>query len=830
MMAKIRIKDLATELGVIYGDLAAKATADFGVEITGPMSLIDDEVAEKIREAVKEKGNGFKIEEKRVASKVIRRRRVKKPDPAPPEPEAVAKTDEVDEESAVEAKAEEKAAKEESKAAKEETKKAKKPKKAAADDDSKRKKSFQALKVVEERSVEAPEVRDAPVFATPEPTKKPAKVDNRPPEVIAREEAAKEEHSGRPPKSATADQRGKGRREFIEVRQIIPKKQFGKRKAAAGKKGKKTEITTPKASKRIIRISESVTVGELAKNMSVKVGELIGKAVGMGLMVTINQSLDAETAAILASEFNYEVENVAIDAEEMLLQEKVEAGEEMPRPPVITVMGHVDHGKTSLLDYIRKTNVTSKEHGGITQHIGAYKVDHPKGQMVFLDTPGHEAFTAMRARGTSVTDIAIIVCAADDGVMPQTKESINHAKAAEVPIIVAINKMDKPEANPERVKQQLTEVGLVPEAWGGDVIFTEVSAHSGQGIDELLDMVMLQAEVMELKADPKRPAKGIIVESKLDKGRGPVATVLIQVGTLKVGNPVVCGFQSGRVRTLVNDRGERVKEAGPATPVEVVGLSGVVEVGDELVSVSDEKKARQVSQVRQEVQRKKDLDNSAKVRLDNIKKQIEEGEALDLNVVLKGDVKGSVEAIAESIAKLADERVATNIIHSAVGGITESDVMLASASNALVIGFNVRPENAIKQLAEKEGVEIRLYSVIYDLVEDIKKAMEGLLAPKEVENVIGHVEVKQTFAVSKVGTIGGGVVTDGKISRSARVRLLRDSVIVYEGKLKSLKRFKDDVKEVKNGLECGFGIENFNDLKVGDIVEVFEVQQVNQEL
>jgi translation initiation factor IF-2 len=493
-------------------------------------------------------------------------------------------------------------------------------------------------------------------------------------------------------------------------------------------------------------------------------------------------------------------------------------------------MGHVDHGKTSLLDYIRKTNVIKDEYGGITQHIGAYNVRHPKGQITFLDTPGHEAFTAMRARGASVTDIVVLVVAADDGVMPQTKESINHSRAAEVPIIVAINKVDKPGVQTERIKQELTEYALVPEAWGGDTIFVEVSAKTGQGVQELLEMILLQADVMELKADPVRPAIGTIIESKLERGRGAVATVLLKDGTLRIGDAVVCGPHFGKVRGLINDRGERIKEATPSMPVEVLGLSGVVQVGEVLNVVANDKKARDIAAVREQREKSRPSEATAKQTLDELYDQIEKGETQELKVVLKGDVMGSVEAMAESMRKLTSDKVRINIIHSAVGGISESDVMLASASRALVVGFNIRPDGAVQQLAEKEKVEWRCYTVIYDMVEEMKKAMSGMLAPKVLEKVLGHVQIKEIFQIGKVGTIGGGLVTDGKIQRSLRVRVVRDGVPVYTGKLASLKRFKDDVREVKDGLECGLSIEQFNDIKVGDVIESFETVEVADQL
>ncbi len=820
-MTKVRIKDLATELGVIYADLVSQAKEEFDFDIKGPMSLIDEEQASRIRDWMYAKGTQFKIEESRVASKVIRRRRIHVPQETTVEPTTTQASGDSPAEAAAAASLSEVKQPEPAKVTAAEMEAAAKQ---ATTDDKKRKKAFQALTVVEQDPVAAPEVREAPVFETPREQR-----ELRSPEEIAKAALEQEKVQGPVQETGTAA-KPVGRREVIEIRQTGRPKQFGRKKVAT-KKGKKTEITTPKASKRVIKISDSISIGDLAKRMGVKVNEIISKAMGMGLMVTINQSIDADTAAILASDFNYEIDNVAVDAEEMLVEERSqEAGELEARPPVVTVMGHVDHGKTSLLDSIRKTNVSDAESGGITQHIGAYDVRHKKGHIVFLDTPGHEAFTAMRARGTSVTDIVVLVVAADDGVMPQTKESINHSRAAKVPIIVAINKIDKPEANSERIKQELTEFELVSEAWGGDTIYVEVSAKTGQGIDELLDMLILQSEVMELRANRKCAAKGAIIESKLDRGRGAVATVLVQEGTLRVGDVVVCGSQSGKIRSLINDRGERIREATPSTPVEVVGLSGVVDVGDILHVLTDEKKAKQIVEARQQRQRQVATEGSGKVSLDDLYGQIEKGEVKGLNVIIKGDVMGSVEAIAEALNKIRDERVNISIVHSGVGGISEGDIMLATASQALVIGFNIRPDATVQQLAEKENVEIRFYSVIYDVVEDVKKALVGLLGTKAVETVTGHVAIKQVFNISKVGTIGGGEVTDGKITRDSKVRLLRDNVVIYEGQLASLKRFKDDAKEVKSGLECGLSIENYNDIKVDDVIEAYVVDHVQQEL
>ena len=607
-----------------------------------------------------------------------------------------------------------------------------------------------------------------------------------------------------------------------------------------GRKGakavKKTEVTISKAIKRIIRISDVITVGELAKRMGVKANDLIKELMRQGTMVTINHPLDFETAALLANEFNYEVENVAFDEETVLEHAGSRAGETessedlQVRPPVVTIMGHVDHGKTSLLDAIRATNVTEGEAGGITQHIGAYDVELDGKKVAFLDTPGHEAFTAMRARGAKSTDIVVLVVAADDGVMPQTKEAINHAKAAEVPILVAINKIDKPDANPDKVKQELTEFGMLPEEWGGETIYVEVSAKQRTNIDQLLEMILLQAEVMDLKANPNKRAKGVIVEARLDRGRGPVATVLVQEGTLRVGDPIVTGVHFGRVRTMVDDRGGRVEAAGPSCPVEVTGLSGVPEAGDSFHSVEDEKTAKEVAQHRAQKVREAELAKTSKISLEQLYARIKEGDVKELKIIIKGDVQGSVEAVKDSLLKLSTDACRLIVIHTGVGGIIESDITLASASDAIVLGFNVRPEPKAAAMAESEGVDIRLYNIIYDAVADIRDAMEGLLAPTLREKYLGRAEVRDTFVVSKVGTIAGCYVVDGKIVRGASVRLVRDNVVVWEGRMSSLKRFKDDVREVANNYECGIGLENYNDVKIGDVIEAFEIESIKTSL
>ncbi|WP_300949706.1 translation initiation factor IF-2, partial [uncultured Desulfovibrio sp.] len=585
------------------------------------------------------------------------------------------------------------------------------------------------------------------------------------------------------------------------------------------------QATQPiKAAKRKIRVTEAIRVADMAHQMGLKANEIIKVLFGLGVMATINQSLDIDTATLVAAEFGYEVEKAGFSEEDYLMPKEADAPESLrPRPPVVTIMGHVDHGKTSLLDAIRKSNVTGGEAGGITQHIGAYHVKTKRGEIVFLDTPGHEAFTAMRARGAQVTDLVILVVAADDGVMEQTREAINHSRAANVPIMVAVNKMDKPGADPDRVLRELAELGLQPEDWGGDTIVARVSAKTREGLDDLLELVALQSEIMDLKANPDKPARGHIVEARLDKGRGPVATVLIQEGTLRQGDNFVCGQFSGRVRALTSDQGKKVKEAGPSIPVEVQGFEGVPEAGEEFLVVADDKVARRIADSRAVRQREHDLRSEARVTLESFLSQSPaDQEAKTLNLVLKADVQGTLEAITEALNKQSTDKVKISVVHGGTGAISESDILLASASRAIIIGFNVRPAARIKDVAERENVDIRFYDIIYKLVDDIKSAMAGMLAPVQREVYLGQAEVRETFSVPRVGVIAGSYVADGKIARNAGVRLLRDGVVIYTGRIASLKRFKDDAREVVKGNECGVGLENFNDVKIGDVIEAFE--------
>ena len=589
-------------------------------------------------------------------------------------------------------------------------------------------------------------------------------------------------------------------------------------------------ITTPKAIKRRIKIDEAIALSDLAKRMGIKAGEMIKKLMALGVMATVNQAIDFDTAVLVAAEFDYELEKASFEEEDVLKIEKDDPDKLMARPPVVTIMGHVDHGKTSLLDVIRKTKVTEHEAGGITQHIGAYNVSTDKGQIVFLDTPGHEAFTEMRARGAKVTDLVILVVAADDGVMPQTIEAINHSKAANVPIIVAINKIDKDNADPERVQRELAEAGLVPEDWGGDTIFVQVSAKMQQGIDDLLEMVLLQAELLELKANPDRLAMGYVVEAKLDSGRGPVATVLVNQGTLKIHDPVVCGVHYGKIRALLNDRGVQVTSAGPSMPVEIIGLSGVPNAGDELLALADEKNAKQVSSHRIQKQRSKELAKTSRLSLEKFYEQIQTNRVKDLNLIIKADVHGSIEALEEALVKLSNEEVRINVVHSATGTLSESDISLATVSDAIIIGFNVRPTSKIQALAHEENVDIRFYNVIYDVIKDIKDAILGMMSSTFEERILGKAEVREVFHVPKVGAIAGCYVTEGKIVRGQLARVLRDWVVCYDGKISSLRHFKEDIKEAQSGYECGIGILKYNDIKVGDIIECYYLEEIRPEL
>ncbi|MDW7997860.1 MAG: translation initiation factor IF-2 [Thermodesulfovibrio sp.] len=593
------------------------------------------------------------------------------------------------------------------------------------------------------------------------------------------------------------------------------------------KKEEPTLVPSTAPRKKSIKIEEGTTVKEFAELIGQKVSDVIKKFMELGYMPTINQPVDLDAAQLVAESFGVKVE-FSLPQEVDITEEAEDSPESLqPRPPIVTVMGHVDHGKTSLLDAIRKTKVTEQEAGGITQHIGAYKVTLQGKDITFLDTPGHEAFTALRARGAKVTDIVVLVVAADDGVMPQTIEAINHAKAAGVPIVVAVNKIDKPEANPQRVRTQLSEYGVIPEEWGGQNIFVDISAKKRLGIENLLEMIALQAEIMELKANPNRPAKGTIIESRLDKGRGPVATVIVQNGTLRIGDAFVAGVTYGKVRAIIDDTGKRINEAPPSTPVEVVGFEEVPQAGDSFTVVEDERIARQIANTRAQKKRLAEMQKAQKLTLQDLYEKIKEGEVKELNLVIKGDVQGSIEALKKAVEDITHPEIKVKVIHIGVGGITESDVNLAATANAIIIGFNVRPEQKAQDLAEQLGVDIKLYSIIYEVIDDVKKALQGMLEPEVKERIIGRAEVRAVFKISKIGTVAGCYVLNGTISRASDgIRVIRDNIVIYEGKIGSLKRFKDDVREVQAGYECGLTIENFNDIKEGDILENYVLEKV----
>tara|TARA_B110000003_G_scaffold8654_1_gene8967 strand:+ start:11005 stop:13800 length:2796 start_codon:yes stop_codon:yes gene_type:complete len=648
-----------------------------------------------------------------------------------------------------------------------------------------------------------------------------------------------------------ADTRGRGRRN--EPKKEVSQEDIQKEiratlaRLSGGKKSKSSKLRRQKRDaiqqrheesnlqsqleESILKLTEFVTVAELATMMNRSVNDIISACMTLGIMVSINQRLDSETITIIAEEFGYEVEFVSAEVEEAIAIEEDEDADLEERPPIVTVMGHVDHGKTSLLDFVRKANVIAGEAGGITQHIGAYAVELDSGKKItFLDTPGHEAFTAMRARGAQVTDLAIIVVAADDRVMPQTKEAINHAQAAEIPMIFAINKVDRDTANPERIKQELAEMNILVEDWGGKFQCQEISAKFGTNVDQLLEKVLLESELLDLQANPDKRALGTVVESSLDKGRGYVTNVLVEAGTLKVGDSMLAGQHSGRVKAMFNERGQRVEEAGPATPVSVLGFDGAPNAGDKFNVFADEKDARAIATKRQQLQREQGVRTQRTVTLEELGRRIEVGEFKELNLIIKGDVDGSIEALSDSLQKLSTEKVQVNIIHKAVGQVSDSDVLLASASNAIVIGFQVRPSASARRLAEQEEIQIKLYSIIYKAIEEMRDAMEGLLSAKIEENIVGSAEIRETFKISKVGTIAGCFVTEGKILRSSKVRVIREGVVVYTGTLGSLKRFKDDAKEVAKDFECGLNIDRFNDIKVGDVVEAYEETEVKQTL
>jgi len=862
-MAKIKVLDLAREVGMEDEKLLLKLRR-MGVKVKDKKPAEAEKAVSPTGEKIIEKDAEKEIIEKRVKPTVIRRRthHLEKPEPPVPPPMEVvpvAALEVIEEKVTEKVPIEGKVPKEGRKPTRRtETAREVKGRKEAE------KTAEEAIEMAEGRKEEKavilskPKGEAAPSQPIPEEEKKiepgrgmeelkPKQAPIKKPEIKlpSKEQLLEEE------RLAALSGKKKGvvkKRRFVEEKMMVdadieaeghPEKEIEaapryfkpmKRKVVLKTTAKKTEVTVPKAIKRIIRIAEVITVADLAKRMGVKGGGLIKKLMEMGVLVNINQVIDADVASLVAGEFGYEIEKVSLERQE-LLERKDDLPEQLiPRPPVVTIMGHVDHGKTMLLDAIRKTNVVGGEAGGITQHIGAYDVQLDNGHVVFIDTPGHEAFTAMRARGAQVTDVVVLVVAADDGVMPQTKEAIDHARAAKVPIVAAINKIDKPNANPEKVKKDLADYGLVPEQWGGNTLIAEVSAKQKAGIKELLESILLQAEVLELKANPDKPARGIIIEAKLDKGRGPVATVLVQEGTLKAGDVFVAGSHYGRVRAMLNDKGKKMDAAKPSMPVEVIGFTDVPEAGDPFIVVSEERMAKQISLYRQEKIREKELSKLSKVSLEELYDKIKKGEIKELNVIIKADVQGSIEAVKEALKKISTDAVKVNLIHDAVGGITETDVNLAAASNAIIIGFNVRPGPKAQSLAEQEHVDIRTYSIIYDAIDDVKKALEGLLEPTYKEHLLGRAQVIEVFNIRKVGTVAGSLIIDGKVVRGSHARILRDNVVIYDSRIASLRRFKDDMKECTQGLECGIWIENFNDVKLGDIIESYEMEEVQPRL
>ncbi len=891
-MSKIRIYELAKSMNMTNKALIEKL-GEMGVKVKSHMSSIDEETAEKVRLEVfgKTGKKTEEVEQKRVGTKVIRKRRrrpVKEEETAAVEvadasddADGKATADKAGDVAVAEPLTEEKKAGDKDKAALKDEQETLTPgTQQLVSEDAKTAANVQAepsVDSVEDDKARVAEAKETPPKKKAKPRKHaPAKIIKLPDagavplakpavpagkgagigvpvEPVEQEPLAGTKPEPKGKKLTRKERKKKGvppaeeeklkpkrksfkRREIIEGGDLYDRGRTRGRKKLKGTRpqrgGAKTQITTPKAIKRKIRMDESISVAELAKRMGVKASEIIARLMELGVMATMNQQVDFESAAIVASEFGYEVERASATEEELLRLdvEDEDSGNLVKRPPVITIMGHVDHGKTSLLDVIRESRITEGEAGGITQHIGAYKVDTPNGEIVFLDTPGHEAFTAMRARGASVTDIVILVVAADDGVMPQTIEAINHAKAADVPIVVAVNKIDKDGADPERVKREISEHGLIPEDWGGDTMFVNVSAKQKIGIDELLDAVLLQAELLELKANPDKKARGIVIESRIDPGMGPVATVLVKEGTLVVGDAIVCGVHYGKVRSMLDDKGSPIDKAGPSMPVKIMGLAGVVAAGDELVAVDDEKSAKSVSQRRLQKQRAQELAKRESISLENFFEKMQTDEVKSLNVIIKADVKGSCEAIEDSLKKFSSDEVKIEVVHSAPGTIIESDVSLASASNAIILGFNVRPSSKVRAMAKEEQVDIRTYDVIYDLLDDIKMAVAGMMESRYEEDVLGRAEVRELFVIPKKGTVAGSFVLEGKIERGQNARILRDGVVIYNGKIGSLRRFKDDAREVASGYECGIGIENYNDIKIGDIIECYTVREIRPEL
>ena len=794
-MSKMRVYELARELNISSREFVSRLEK-LGIAVKSHSSSLESGDVDRIRREFAS-GESHEIEEKRVKSTIIRRRAVRHP-----VEEKVAAIPEKEEEKEVKVPVVSKEP-EEKKVAKEQAEKIS------------AKKAEKEIEVAEK--VVLPRAEKPAKAVEEEPVKKR----KRPVAVVVKEKPVRKKTFVDHPVAVKKRHARKGKYEKIS--------EWKRGRAVDVVKMGKTKITTPKAIKKRIKMAEEIMVGDLAKKMGVRANELMGKLISSGVIATINQHIDCDTATLIAAEFGYQVEPAVHEYEELVKRTDSPTGNLKPRAPVVTIMGHVDHGKTSLLDAIRQTNVIGGETGGITQAIGAYHVDIKGRDIVFLDTPGHEAFTAMRARGAQITDIVVLVVAADDGVKEQTVEAINHSRVAEVPIIVAINKIDKPGANIERVKQELSEHELLPEEWGGGTIFSEVSAKKKTGIEDLLDLILLQADIMELKADPDGPAAGVVIEARLDRSKGPAATVLIQGGTLRKGDAFVSRTEYGRVRAMTNDKGKRIKDAGPSMPVEIVGFSNVPHVSADFICVEDERRARSIGEYRLRKERDRELPVSSKITLDQLYEKIKEG-VKELNVIIKGDVQGSIEALTAALAKLSTRDIKLKVIHSSTGAITETDVMLASASDAIIVGFKVRPDAKVSEIAQLEGVDIELYDVIYNAIADVEAAMEGLLEPVYKEVVQGRAEVRELFRAPKVGVIAGSYVTDGKIARNSSLKIVRDGVVICDGKISSLKRFQENVEEVVSNFECGIVAEGFNDIKVGDTIETYVKEEVERKL
>ena len=845
-MSRVRIYELAKDLNMDSNEIVEKLR-DAGFPVNNNLSSLDSDDLARARDCLSGATNEI-LEEKRIKPTVIRRRKkvVAKVEEkiqdevgkVKEEPKPIIKKAVEEETPPIEGKTEEISKIEDKKVLKKDAAPEQKPEakpeevKAKPKKKKKEKSKFIPAKIIKEAPVQIDEPKIKEIQEKVVPSEIPFLPEDLP-------KGAEKKKKGKEVKEVIShkDFRKKKKEIFERVdlygdtkKRFSDKRRFKKKDKLDKKKFAHTEITTPKAIKRRIKVPDVVTAGELGKRMGVKSSALMKKLMELDVKIRINDTVDFDTASLIANDFEYELELSSFEEEEILSEETDKEEDLKPRPPVITIMGHVDHGKTSLLDYIRKSKVIEKEAGGITQHIGAYDVKTSHGNIVFLDTPGHEAFTAMRARGAKVTDLIVLVVAADDGVKDQTIEAINHAKAADIPIIVAVNKIDRPDSDTDKVTRELSKYDVLVEDWGGETLLTAVSAKTGQGVEELLDNIILQAEILELKANYKKKARGAIIEARLDKSRGPVTTVLIRDGALHQGEFFVCGENFGKVRAIFNDRGKKIKEAFPSMPIEIYGISGVPKAGDDFIVVSNEKKAKLIAEHRKDKSQLGMVTKKDAISLDNLFEKIKEGEAKELNIIVKTDVQGSLEALIDSLVKQSTKEVKLKVIHGATGAVTESDVMLANASKAVIICFNIRANPAVQEIARREYVDIKFYDVIYKVIEDIRLAMAGLLEPVYTENIIGHVDIKEIFHVSKIGTIAGCYVSDGKIEKDANVRLLRDDAVIFSGKISSLKRFKDDARDVSSGLECGVGLQNYNDMKPGDILEVYRLLEEKAEL